>query len=117
MKLHNAVIAIFAVVALSSVSFAQSMPPGAYRTWSQSQQQQAAGALSAMCGNQCASYTQAAKAGSIRATYEAAACTYACFVNNLPDDYPMIDQYKQKAMESYRNAKSLNSNIPVFLAK
>jgi hypothetical protein len=93
------------------------MPSGPYSSWSQAEIGQAAGALKQMCGNQCSSYTAAAAAGSQRATYEAAACVTACYVNNLPDDYPNIEQFKRSAMQNYQTAKQFGSNAPVFLQK
>jgi hypothetical protein len=100
--------------AISSAAVAQSLPTGPYSSWSDSQKSAAGGALKSICGRQCSRYDPSS---GQRGAYEAAACTIACFVNNLPDDYPQIDQYKNAARENYRNAKSLGSNVPVFLAK
>jgi hypothetical protein len=100
---------------LASVASAQSLPPGPYSSWSRQQQQQAANSLKEICAKVCEPYTAAAKAGGMRASYEAAACTSACFYNRLPKDYPGLAAIKQSAEENYAQAKKLGSNAPVFL--
>jgi hypothetical protein len=94
---------------------AQSLPPGPYSSWSKQQQQQAANSLKEICAKVCAPYTDAAKAGGMRASYEAAACTSACFYNRLPKDYPGLSAIKQSAEDNYAQAKKLGSDAPVFL--
>jgi hypothetical protein len=96
-------------------SYAQDLPPGPYSSWSPDQQKQAASALQRICSSVCSPYTKAAQGGGQRATYEAAACTAACFYNRLPKDYPGLPGIRQSAEQNYANAKALGSNAPVFV--
>jgi hypothetical protein len=93
------------------------IPPGSYASWTNEQKQQAANALKAMSERQCKPYTDAAMAGSVRASYEAATCTLGCYVNNLPNDYPRLDEYKRDALANYQNARSMGSNMPYPITK
>jgi hypothetical protein len=91
------------------------VPGGSYSSWSEDDKQHAGVALQNICGRKCRSYADQARAGSMRASYEAAACTLACYVNNLPADYPRLDEYRRDAKANYKAAKDLGSNAPVFL--
>jgi hypothetical protein len=93
------------------------LPPGTYASWSADDKQRAALALNNICDHQCRQYTLQAEKGSMRASYEAAACTQACYVNHLPIDYPQMEEYKQAARQNYKSAKELGSNAPVFLSQ
>ena len=118
MKMISVLTTAVLILALSTIAtLASEIPSGSYSSWTQAQQQQAANALKEKCGNTCSSYTQRAQDGSMRASYEASACTIACFVNNLPDDYPGLDSLKKSAQQNYKQAKDLGSNIPVFVNK
>ena len=101
----------------TTMASAGGLPAGPYSSWSKAQQDQAAMALKNICGSQCATYHQKAVNGSMRASYEEAACTAACFVNHLPNDYPNLEAFKQSAIQNYNEAKKLGSNVPVFLNK
>ena len=118
-------IRLAAIVVASSVGvFASStlcaqglsgLPSKSWSSWSQQEQSEGAELLKNHCAEECAPYLNEAKGGSIRATYEASACNIACFVNNLPADWPPRDQYISAARENYKNAQQLGSNAPVFL--
>lgn len=70
--------------------------------------------LKVQCDSECAKYMQQAKSGSIRASYEAMACTCACFYRQLPADYPGRDSIKKCAKDNAEEARKLGSNAPVF---
>ncbi len=94
-----------------------------WSSWTQQEQVQGAEILKNYCALECASYMNEAMRGGQRAALEAAACNMACFVNNLPEDWPLRDQYIKSARENYNNAKKLGYNnakklaftAPVFL--
>jgi type II secretory pathway pseudopilin PulG len=82
---------------------------------STTQQSQCAAKIKSICDPKCAGYMQAAQNGSMRASYEGSACLTACYANNVPDDYPNLEQMKASAHANYDQAKKYGSNAPVFL--
>lgn len=90
------------------------VPSKPWSSWTQQEQAQVGARLKNQCGMECQSYTNAAR-NSQRGAYEAAACTIACFVNNMPADWPSRSQNISAARENYNNAKRLGSNASVFL--
>jgi hypothetical protein len=71
--------------------------------------------ISQQCKSECSGKTQEAQAGSMRASYEAAACTCICFYRAVPPTYPGRASIKQCAIENSRRARELGSNAPVFV--
>jgi hypothetical protein len=99
----------------NSLQIAQAGPQKPFSQMSQAEQQALAQKLSAKANSECSSYRQAASGGSMRATYEAAACTYGVFYLGVPADYPNRSLYKQQFFQNSQQAKALGSNAP-FLA-
>ena len=114
-KVFWKIVLVSGILVLCPIAYAGSLPEGPYSSWSQSQIQSAAVTIRSMCESECMPYTEEAKEGGQRASYEAAACAIACFVNHLPADYPGLDNMKASAIENYENAKRLGSNAPYFL--
>jgi hypothetical protein len=99
------------LVSLCSVGAALAqgiVPDKPYSEWTPDEVQSAASALQQNCQPRCLPYAD----GGQRGAFEAAACTYACFVSNLPDDYPNIDTFKNLAWQSYDQAKGMGSMMP-----
>ncbi|SKA39159.1 hypothetical protein SAMN02745126_06149 [Enhydrobacter aerosaccus] len=101
-----------AVLLVAAPAFAQGMPSGSYSSWSEAQKQQAATFLGEHCQQaaQCGGYIATAQAGTTRASYEAASCIAACFVSNLPTDYPDLEEIRQVALTNAEQAKKLGSS-------
>lgn len=72
-------------------------------------------ALAGQCSNECAPLKQQAAGGSMRASYEAAACTCACFYRGTPASNPNRPGMKQCAIDNSREARKYGSTSPVFV--
>jgi hypothetical protein len=71
--------------------------------------------LKVQCEGECAGYMREANGGSIRATYEAAACTCMCFLRGVPADYTGRNNLKQCAIDNSREARKLGSTAPILI--
>ncbi len=89
-----------ATAAVSGPQLAQNGSPS-YSQLSQADQQALAATLTDRVNRECRAVKDQAAAGSVRATYEAAACTYGIFYLGVPADYPNRESFKQ---EFYRNS-------------
>ncbi len=69
--------------------------------------------ISAQCSNKCGLQTQAARNGSMRASYEAAACTCQCFYDLTPPSNPNRASMRQCAIDNAAQAQKYSSNAPV----
>lgn len=102
-----------ASTALSIATSATAMPDKPYSDWSDAEKSQLADELKAKSSSDCASYVQEAQQGSMRATYEAAACLYGTYYLGTPADYPNRDTYKQQFYENAQKARALGSTAPI----
>ena len=101
----------------------ESIPSKPWSSWTEQEQVQGVEILANYCTLECASHMNEAMRGGQRAALEASACNMACFVKNLPADWPFRDQYIESTLENYNNAKTLGYNnakklalsVPVFL--
>ncbi len=80
----------------------------------QSRDQELAQRLKAQCDDRCSGQRRDAERGSVRATYEAAACLCGCFYKGVPASYPNRAQFKKCNNDNARAAAKLGSNAPVI---
>ena len=105
--------AVALAAALPSTVLAQQVLPGSYSSWTDAQKANAAQLLKAGSNAACERFNEAKERVGQLASYEAAVCIGAYYVNHLPPDYPNLDQIKAGVLRNYQSAKALGSNIPV----
>jgi len=99
------------MIMVASVSSAQQKP---FSQWSEGEKQALASQLGGKANQECGPYKQQAQGGSVRATYEAAACVYGTFFLGTPADYPNREQYRKQFYENAQHAKDLGSSVPIL---
>jgi hypothetical protein len=114
-KICNRAVIAATICILSSVPLSSwSAPNKPYAEWTDDEKSAVASELKSQATESCASYTQEAQQGVMRAAYEAAACLYYTYYMGTPADYPGRDQMKAMFYDNASKARALNSSAPVI---